>query len=165
MLRLSIAEHEKKLMGLVLNIFLHYELIGLSLPDCIITGDETWAHHSTPETKRSSSEWRELRYAFWLTVHCQGQLHVYWLVTRFLLNHLTCNFYSVCSISKIKYPYTFVHFIHSYWNTAVGTIIFETCLALTCNEAYFSHKAGEATVVHALQQFKMWKVCALWVPW
>jgi len=26
--------------------------------DCIVTGDETWVSHSTPETKRQSMEWR-----------------------------------------------------------------------------------------------------------
>ncbi len=30
--------------------------------------------------------------------------------------------------------------------------------------ACFSHKAGEATIIHVWQQLEMWKVCAGWVP-
>ncbi len=74
-------------------------------------------HHTRDTTareflSRSFVAWWKTNYAthFRPTLHCQGQLHVYWLATRFLLNHLTCNFYSVCSISKIKYPYTFASF-------------------------------------------------------
>ncbi len=44
------------------------------------------------------------------TVLCQERLHVYWLITCVLLNSLTCNFDSVCSISKIKYPYALASF-------------------------------------------------------
>jgi hypothetical protein len=26
--------------------------------DCVVTGDETWASHHTPENKRQSMQWR-----------------------------------------------------------------------------------------------------------
>ncbi len=63
-LRLLTAEHKKKRMGSALNFLLRYELIGPSLLSRIITRDET----STPKTKHSSSEWRELPHAF--RAHC-----------------------------------------------------------------------------------------------
>ncbi len=30
--------------------------------------------------------------------------------------------------------------------------------------ACFSHEASEATILYALQQLKMWKLCTFWVP-
>ncbi len=66
--RLLTAEHKKKRMGLTLNFLLRYKRIGPSLLDRIITGDKTWAHHSTFKIKHYSSEWGELCYAF--PTHC-----------------------------------------------------------------------------------------------
>ncbi len=41
--RLLATEHKKKWMGSALNFLLHYEKVGPSLLDRIITGDKNWA--------------------------------------------------------------------------------------------------------------------------
>jgi hypothetical protein len=44
-------------MGVSLNNPLHYQEDPAFL-DNIVTGDETWVHHITPETKQSSMMWK-----------------------------------------------------------------------------------------------------------
>jgi hypothetical protein len=44
-------------MGVSLNNLLRYQEIPAFL-DSIVTGDETWVHHITPETKRNSMVWK-----------------------------------------------------------------------------------------------------------
>jgi len=40
------------------TLLVRYEEEGDAFIHCIVTCDETWVHHYTPETKRASKEWR-----------------------------------------------------------------------------------------------------------
>ncbi|XP_046676126.1 histone-lysine N-methyltransferase SETMAR-like [Homalodisca vitripennis] len=56
--RLLTEEHKKRRMGIALEFLIQYHQEGDNLLDHIVTGDETWVSHITPETKRQSMEWR-----------------------------------------------------------------------------------------------------------
>jgi hypothetical protein len=54
----ELTEHHKaERMGVSLNNLLCYQEDPAFL-DNIVTGDETWVHHITPETKRNSMMWK-----------------------------------------------------------------------------------------------------------
>ncbi|GFR16556.1 uncharacterized protein TNCT_546201 [Trichonephila clavata] len=53
--RLFTAEHKRKRFVSSLDFLIRYEEEGLSR---IITRDETWISHTTPESKQQSMEWR-----------------------------------------------------------------------------------------------------------
>jgi transposase len=54
----ELTEHHKaQRMGVSLNNLLLYQ-DDLAFLDNIVTGDETWVHHITPETKRNSMMWK-----------------------------------------------------------------------------------------------------------
>jgi len=40
------------------TLLAHYKEEGDAFIHCIVTCDETWVHHYTPQTKRASKEWR-----------------------------------------------------------------------------------------------------------
>ncbi len=47
-------DHKKSRMGVALEFLQAYEREGSSLIGRIVTGDETWVHHSNPESKQQS---------------------------------------------------------------------------------------------------------------
>jgi hypothetical protein len=54
----ELTEHHKaQRMGVSLNNLLHYQEDPAFL-DNTVTGDETWVHHITPETKWNSMMWK-----------------------------------------------------------------------------------------------------------
>ncbi len=57
---LLIEDHKRSQMGAALKFLQAYERERSSLTGCIVTGDETWVHHSTPESKKQSMVWCEL---------------------------------------------------------------------------------------------------------
>lgn len=56
--KLLSEEHKKRRMGSALTFLTRYNEEGDALLDHIVTGDETWVSHMTPESKRQSMEWR-----------------------------------------------------------------------------------------------------------
>jgi hypothetical protein len=54
-------QQKKKRMGAALKILERYHRDGDKFLDHIITGDETWISHFTPESKRQSLEWHHPR--------------------------------------------------------------------------------------------------------
>lgn len=56
--RLLTESHKMKRMASALAFLERYHEEGDSLLDHIVTGDETWVSHITPESKRQSMEWR-----------------------------------------------------------------------------------------------------------
>jgi hypothetical protein len=54
-------DHRKKRMGAALTILERYHRDGDKFLDHIVTGDETWVSHFTPESKRQSLEWHHPR--------------------------------------------------------------------------------------------------------
>lgn len=56
--RLLTEEHQKKRMACSLDFLERYHDEGDQLLERIVTGDETWVSHITPESKRQSMEWR-----------------------------------------------------------------------------------------------------------
>lgn len=57
--RLLSDEHKKNRMGAALSFLTLYHAEGEQLLHRVVTGDETWVYHYTPESKRSSMEWVE----------------------------------------------------------------------------------------------------------
>lgn len=51
-------EHKKKRLGAALTFLERYHADGDEFLDRIVTGDETWISHFTPETKQQSMHWR-----------------------------------------------------------------------------------------------------------
>lgn len=51
-------EHKRKRVESATEFLRRYEEEGEDFLDSIVTGDETWAHHYTPETKAQSKQWR-----------------------------------------------------------------------------------------------------------
>ncbi|GFU78089.1 uncharacterized protein TNCV_1316191 [Trichonephila clavipes] len=51
-------EHKKKRMGFALDFLTRYAEVGDEFLDHIVTGDETWVYHHTPESKQQSMQWR-----------------------------------------------------------------------------------------------------------
>ncbi|GFU10435.1 mariner Mos1 transposase [Trichonephila clavipes] len=56
--RLLAAEHKKKRFASSLDFLIRYEEEGDGMLSRIVTGDETWVSHITPESKQQSMEWR-----------------------------------------------------------------------------------------------------------
>ena len=56
--RLLTEEHQMKRMACALDFLDRYHKEGDQLLENIVTGDETWVSHMTPESKRQSMEWR-----------------------------------------------------------------------------------------------------------
>lgn len=56
--RLLTEEHKGKRFLSALKFLDRYEKEGNDFLDKIVTGDECWVHHFSPETKRSSHEWK-----------------------------------------------------------------------------------------------------------
>ncbi len=55
--RLLTEEHRKQRLGAALTFLTAYNEEGESLISRIITGDESWVHHVTPESKQASMAW------------------------------------------------------------------------------------------------------------
>lgn len=51
-------DHKKNRMGSALTFLTRYADKGDEFLDSIVTGDETWVYHHTPESKRQSLQWR-----------------------------------------------------------------------------------------------------------
>lgn len=56
--RLLTEEHQMKRMACALDFLDRYHKEGDQFLEKIVTGDETWVSHMTPESKRQSMEWR-----------------------------------------------------------------------------------------------------------
>jgi hypothetical protein len=54
-------DHRKKHMGTALSFLERYHRDGDKFLDHIVTGDETWVSHFTPESKHQSLEWHHPR--------------------------------------------------------------------------------------------------------
>jgi hypothetical protein len=54
-------DHRKKRMGAALKFLERYHRDGDKFLDHIVTEDETWVSHFTPESKRQSLEWHHPR--------------------------------------------------------------------------------------------------------
>jgi hypothetical protein len=50
-------DHKTKQMGSALKFLKHYAQEGDEFLDSIVTGDETWVFHHTPESKQQSLQW------------------------------------------------------------------------------------------------------------
>jgi len=50
-------DHKTKQMGSALKFLTHYAQEGDEFLDSIVTGDETWGFHHTPESKQQSLQW------------------------------------------------------------------------------------------------------------
>jgi histone-lysine N-methyltransferase SETMAR len=59
--RMLADDNRKKRMGAALKILERYHRDGDKFLDHIVTGDETWVSHFTPESKRRSIEWHHPR--------------------------------------------------------------------------------------------------------
>ncbi|GFT13461.1 histone-lysine N-methyltransferase SETMAR [Trichonephila clavipes] len=57
-------EHKLKRMACALNFLDRYHKEGDQFLERIVTGDETWISHITPESKRQSMEWRHTNSPF-----------------------------------------------------------------------------------------------------
>ena len=51
-------DHKKKRMGSALKFLTRYVQEGDEFMDSIVTGQETWVYHHTPESKQQSLQWR-----------------------------------------------------------------------------------------------------------
>ena len=51
-------DHKTKRMGFALKFLTRYAQEGDEFLDSIVTGDETWVFHHTPESKQQSLQWR-----------------------------------------------------------------------------------------------------------
>jgi histone-lysine N-methyltransferase SETMAR len=51
-------DHKTKCMGVALNFLVRYRNEGDEFLNHIVTGDETWISHVTPENKQQSMQWR-----------------------------------------------------------------------------------------------------------
>jgi hypothetical protein len=51
-------DHNKNRVAAAQAFLTHYKDQGDDFLDRIVTGDETWVSHHTPETKRQSVQWR-----------------------------------------------------------------------------------------------------------
>jgi len=51
-------DHKTKRMGSALKLLTRYAQEGDEFLDSIVTGDETWGFHHTPESKQQSLQWR-----------------------------------------------------------------------------------------------------------
>lgn len=51
-------DHMRKRVECAREVLRRYEEEGEAFLDGFVTGDETWAHHYTPETKQQSKQWR-----------------------------------------------------------------------------------------------------------
>ncbi|GFV43664.1 histone-lysine N-methyltransferase SETMAR [Trichonephila clavipes] len=56
--RLLTAEHKEKRFAISLDFLIHYEEEGNDMLSRIVTGDEIWVSHITPESKQLLMEWR-----------------------------------------------------------------------------------------------------------
>lgn len=54
-------QHKKNRMASALSFLTQYHEDGDEIFDRIVTGDETWIHHYTPEKKRQSLQWKHTR--------------------------------------------------------------------------------------------------------
>jgi hypothetical protein len=52
------ADHKTKRKGSALKLLTRYAQEGGEFLDSIVTGDETWVFHHTPESKQHSLHWR-----------------------------------------------------------------------------------------------------------
>ncbi|XP_035210768.1 histone-lysine N-methyltransferase SETMAR-like [Stegodyphus dumicola] len=57
--RLLTEEHKEKRFESAFAFLQRYQTEGNEFGVIIVTGDETWIHHFSPETKRSSLEWKQ----------------------------------------------------------------------------------------------------------
>jgi hypothetical protein len=56
--RILTDDHKTKRMGSALNFLTRYAQQGDEFLDSILTVDETWGFHHTPESKQQSLQWR-----------------------------------------------------------------------------------------------------------
>jgi hypothetical protein len=56
--KILIENHKKNQMGAALTFLTHYSEKGDEFLDSIVTGDESWVFHRTPESRQQSMEWR-----------------------------------------------------------------------------------------------------------
>ncbi|GFX40847.1 HTH_48 domain-containing protein [Trichonephila clavipes] len=56
--QMLMEEHKKKRMGFALDFLTRYAEAGDEFHDHIVTGDEAWVYHHTPESKQQSMQWR-----------------------------------------------------------------------------------------------------------
>ncbi|GFU86543.1 mariner Mos1 transposase [Trichonephila clavipes] len=56
--RLLAGEHREKRFAISLDFSIRYEEEGVDTLSQIVTGDETWVSHITPDSKQQSMEWR-----------------------------------------------------------------------------------------------------------
>jgi hypothetical protein len=53
-----IEEHKKQGVACALTFLMHYHKEGDGMLSHIVTGDETWVSHITPESKQQSLHWK-----------------------------------------------------------------------------------------------------------
>jgi len=56
--KILMDDHKTKWMGSALKFLIRYAQEGDEFLDSIVTGDETWVFHHTPESKQQSLQWR-----------------------------------------------------------------------------------------------------------
>jgi hypothetical protein len=70
---ISTGDHKTKWMGSALKFLTRYAQEGDELLDSIVTGDETWGFHHTPESKQQSLQWRHTHTNSWRS--SEGRRH------------------------------------------------------------------------------------------
>jgi len=108
--RLLTEEHKANRMGAALDFLTRFNEEGVSLLDRVVTGDETWVHHTTPESKEASKQWcepDEPRPKKAKVANSAGKIMatVFWdskgiLLTRYMPKGTTINSETYCQILK-----------------------------------------------------------------
>ncbi|GBM33625.1 Mariner Mos1 transposase [Araneus ventricosus] len=99
--------HKPKPVGSALTFLTRYSEEGNKFLNKIVTGDETWVCHVTPDSKQQSMEWRQSRFPTTLSVH-KIMCTVFWdkqgvLLVEFLPRGETINAVRYCeSLRKVR---------------------------------------------------------------
>ncbi len=99
--RLLNEHHMQQRMGAVLQFLTEYDLEGPSFIDWIVTGDETWVHHMTLESKEQSKASQSTYFFNGDSIFTAWGWSATWTAT-------TGNNCSVFRISNIIFPSSFV---------------------------------------------------------
>ncbi|GFW28691.1 histone-lysine N-methyltransferase SETMAR [Trichonephila clavipes] len=111
--RLLTEEHKLKRMACALDFLDRYQKEGDQFLERIVTGDETWVSHITPESKRQSMEWRHtnspVRVKAKRTISTRkGMATVFWdrhevLLVEFMQQGTTINAAAYCAtLTKLR---------------------------------------------------------------
>lgn len=108
--RLLTDDHRRNRMGAALSFLSQFNEEGFELLNRVVTGDETWVHHTTPESKEASKQWcepDEPRPKKAKVANSAGKIMatVFWdsqgvLLTRYMPKGTTINSVTYCEVLK-----------------------------------------------------------------